>query len=117
MTVPPRLAAGQFGAEMVQSQPDRFVCRRLGHPPAVSPQIIGSLVLRQLLQRAADYLGHSQVSKAVITVPAKFDARQRAATAEAFRLAGLQVCCCHACFVAAEVESWQTLGCCTLTTV
>lgn len=44
-----------------------------------------------LLQRAVKYLGHSQVSKAVIAVPAKFDARQRAATVEAFRLAGLQV--------------------------
>lgn len=49
-------------------------------------------MLDQLLRRAADYLGHSQVSKAVIAVPAKFDARQRSATVEAFRLAGLQVC-------------------------
>lgn len=72
--------------------PDRCMRRRVGHPPAVSPQIVGSHVLGQLLQRAADYLGHSQVSKAVIAVPAKFDARQRAATLEAFRLAGLQVC-------------------------
>lgn len=31
------------------------------------------------------------MSKAVIAVPAKFDARQKAATVEAFRLAGLQV--------------------------
>lgn len=74
--------------------PDRCMCRRLGHPPAVSPQVVGSHVLGQLLQWAANYLGHSQVSKAVIAVPAKFDARQRAATVEAFRLAGLQVCFC-----------------------
>lgn len=66
--------------------------RRSGHPRAVSPQAVGSYVLGGLLQRAADYLGHTQVSKAVIAVPAKFDARQRAATVEAFTLAGLQVC-------------------------
>lgn len=54
--------------------------------------MVGSHVLGELLQRAAVYLGHSQVSKAVIAVPAKFDARQKAATVEAFRLAGLQVC-------------------------
>lgn len=66
--------------------------RRSGHPPAVSPQAVGSYVLGDLLRRAADYLGHTQVSKAVIAVPAKFDARQRAATVEAFGLAGLKVC-------------------------
>eukprot|EP00903_Cladosiphon_okamuranus_P019908 g18297.t1 len=68
-----------------------FEIKRLGHPPAVSPQVVGSHVLGELLRRAANYLGHSQVSKAVIAVPAKFDARQRAATVETFRLAGLQV--------------------------
>lgn len=66
--------------------------RRSGHPPAVSPQAVGSYVLGDLLHRAAAYLGHTQVSKAVIAVPAKFDARQRAATVEAFGLAGLKVC-------------------------
>lgn len=44
-----------------------------------------------LLTWASEYLGHKQVNKAVIAVPAKFDARQRAATVESFRLAGLQV--------------------------
>lgn len=83
------------------------MCRRLGHPPAVSPQVVGSHVLGQLLQRAADYLGHSQVSKAVIAVPAKFDARQRAATVEAFRLAGLQVCVC-VYLVVTKVKFWPT---------
>lgn len=66
--------------------------RRSGHPPAVSPQAVGSYVLGDLLHRAAAYLGHTQVSKAIIAVPAKFDARQRAATVEAFSLAGLKVC-------------------------
>lgn len=66
--------------------------RRSGHAPSVSPQAIGSHVIGALLHRAAVYLGHTQVNKAVIAVPAKFDARQRAATVEAFRMAGLQVC-------------------------
>lgn len=69
-----------------------FHVRRSGHPGAVSPQTVGSHVLRHLLKWAADYLGHKQVNKAVIAVPAKFDQRQRGATVEAFRLAGLQVC-------------------------
>lgn len=57
----------------------------------MSPQTVGSHVLRHLLKWAAGYLGHTQVNKVVIAVPAKFDARQRGATVEAFRLAGLQV--------------------------
>lgn len=54
--------------------------------------MVGSHVVGELLKRASDYLGHQQVNKAVVAVPAKFDQRQRAATVEAFRLAGLQVC-------------------------
>lgn len=34
---------------------------------------------------------HVQVTKAVIAVPAKFDARQKRATGEAYRRAGLKV--------------------------
>ncbi len=33
-----------------------------------------------------------QVTKAVIAVPAKFDARQKRATGEAYKRAGLKVC-------------------------
>jgi len=57
----------------------------------VSPEQVGTAVLRFLLQLTADYLGHNQVNKAVIAVPAKFDAAQRQATAEAYRQAGLKV--------------------------
>lgn len=35
----------------------------------------------------------TQVTKAVIAVPAKFDARQKRATGEAYRRAGLKVGC------------------------
>ncbi|CAN0148354.1 unnamed protein product [Ectocarpus sp. 12 AP-2014] len=86
--------AAEHQFQLVQTKEDVseawFKIKRSGHPPSVSPQMVGSHVLGELLQRAAVYLGHSQVSKAVIAVPAKFDARQKAATAEAFRLAGLQ---------------------------
>lgn len=42
----------------------------------VSPEQVGSDVLKHLLKVTADFLGHSQVNKAVIAVPAKFDANQ-----------------------------------------
>jgi molecular chaperone DnaK (HSP70) len=48
-------------------------------------------VLRFLLSVTADFLGHDQVNKAVIAVPAKFSALQRQATAEAYKQAGLKV--------------------------
>jgi len=60
-------------------------------PRLVSPVEVGSLVLKELLRMAAQFLGHAQVSGAVVTVPADFDAAQRAATVEAFRGAGLKV--------------------------
>eukprot|EP01039_Chlorochromonas_danica_P013281 gene13281-15343_t len=45
-------------------------------PRVVSPEQVGSDVLKHLLKVTADFLGHSQVNKAVIAVPAKFDANQ-----------------------------------------
>lgn len=57
----------------------------------VSPETIGTHVLKYLLKVTSSYLGHSQVNKAVIAVPAKFDSRQRMATAEAYKRAGLKV--------------------------
>eukprot|EP00640_Fibrocapsa_japonica_P001843 CAMPEP_0113937574 /NCGR_PEP_ID=MMETSP1339-20121228/4169_1 /TAXON_ID=94617 /ORGANISM="Fibrocapsa japonica" /LENGTH=446 /DNA_ID=CAMNT_0000940395 /DNA_START=198 /DNA_END=1538 /DNA_ORIENTATION=+ /assembly_acc=CAM_ASM_000762 len=69
----------------------RFVITASGHPPFVTPETVGANVLTRLLQITADYVGHTQVDKAVIAVPAKFDARQRQATAEAYRRAGLKV--------------------------
>ncbi|KAG5187956.1 heat shock protein 70 family [Tribonema minus] len=61
------------------------------HPAAISPQGIGTMVVRELLRMVHLDLGHTQVRAAVIAVPAKFDARQRRATAQAFQAAGLKV--------------------------
>lgn len=57
----------------------------------MTPEQVGTEVLKHLLALTRDYLGHSQVNKAVIAVPAKFTAIQRQATAEAYRQAGLKV--------------------------
>mmetsp|Transcript_44553 Transcript_44553/g.69668 ORF Transcript_44553/g.69668 Transcript_44553/m.69668 type:complete len:438 (-) Transcript_44553:530-1843(-) len=62
-----------------------------GHGAAVAPEGVGARVLLHLKAMVADHLGYDQVDKAVIAVPAKFDARQRQMTAEAYRQAGLRV--------------------------
>jgi molecular chaperone DnaK len=53
------------------------------------PEVISSMVLRQLKSDAERRLG--PVTQAVITVPAYFDEPRRRATADAGRLAGLEV--------------------------
>ncbi|MBN2655473.1 MAG: Hsp70 family protein [Spirochaetales bacterium] len=55
-----------------------------------SPQEISSFILRSLKKDCENYLGET-VTEAVITVPAYFNERQRKATIEAGRLAGLKV--------------------------
>jgi molecular chaperone DnaK (HSP70) len=50
-------------------------------------------VLRHLLQLAAQALDGSPPQQVVITVPAYFDAQQRAATLQAGQLAGIQQVC------------------------
>ncbi|MBB6481933.1 Hsp70 family protein [Spirochaeta isovalerica] len=55
-----------------------------------SPQEISSFILKSLKKDCENYLGE-EVSEAVITVPAYFNERQRKATIEAGRLAGLKV--------------------------
>ncbi len=57
----------------------------------VTPEVVGSHVLGHLLSLARDHLGHNQVKSAIIAVPAKFDQKQREATAAAFKLSGLKV--------------------------
>ena len=75
----------------------RFVKRLMGdeltlnfHGMDYTPQAISALILKKLKGDAEEALGHP-VSKAVITVPAYFNSAQRAATAEAGHLAGLEV--------------------------
>lgn len=54
------------------------------------PQMIGAMILRHLRQNAEQVLG-TQISQAVITVPAYFSDSQRQAVKEAGELAGLEV--------------------------
>ncbi|NXG68717.1 HSP13 protein, partial [Baryphthengus martii] len=56
----------------------------------ITPEHIGSQLLLKLKRMAEDYLG-MPVSKAVISVPAEFDERQRNSTVKAADLAGLNI--------------------------
>ena len=56
----------------------------------LAPPQISAEVLRKMKKTAEDYLGH-EVTEAVITVPAYFNASQRQATKDAGRIAGLDV--------------------------
>jgi molecular chaperone DnaK len=75
----------------------RFVKRLMGedikmefYGEEYTPQAISALILKKLKSDAEESLGHP-VKDAVITVPAYFNSAQRAATAEAGRLAGFNV--------------------------
>ena len=55
-----------------------------------SPEELSSFIVRQLIQDAEEFLG-KKVTEAVISVPAYFNAKQRAATKLAGTLAGVKV--------------------------
>ena len=100
MTADGKLIVGQAAKNQLAVFPDRTISsvkRRMGQIVKLkmagqeySPQEISAMILRRLRQRAEVKLG-TEVTRAVITVPAFFDEDQRQATREAGQLAGLTV--------------------------
>jgi molecular chaperone DnaK len=76
----------------------RFIKRAMGeasyelnfYGDNYTPQALSAFILRKLKEDAEEVLG-CEVNRAVITVPAYFNAAQRAATAAAGEIAGLEV--------------------------
>jgi molecular chaperone DnaK len=76
----------------------RFIKRYMGEPDfsleffgkSYTPQELSAIILRKLKDDATEALGY-EVTETVITVPAYFNAAQRAATADAGVLAGFNV--------------------------
>ena len=60
-------------------------------PKLFSPEMIGSYVVKHLINLTNNFLGYENIKSAVIAVPAKFTMLQRQATAQAFKLAGIKV--------------------------
>jgi molecular chaperone DnaK len=92
---------GGEAIKMVVADPSnvaRFVKRSMGEEDftleyfgqGYTPQELSAIVLRRLRNDAEEFFGRP-VTDAVITVPAYFNAAQRAATAEAGAVAGLNV--------------------------
>lgn len=94
------LIVGQAAKNQLVAAPESTILsikRRMGEDTKVSlgdkqlsPEEISSFILRELKREGERELGRS-ISKAVITVPAFFNERQRKATQVAGELAGLQV--------------------------
>jgi len=63
---------------------------QLAHGRAISPEEVSALILRELRRTAERFFGEP-VTRAVITVPAWFDAAQRQATKDAAQIAGFSV--------------------------
>jgi molecular chaperone DnaK len=78
----------KFPYEIV-SDPDGLAAVRLG-PETLSLEQVSALILLEVKEVAQNHLGE-EVNRAVITVPAYYNERQRAAVRNAGALAGLQV--------------------------
>jgi len=78
----------KFPYEIV-SDDDGFAAVRLG-PETLSLEQVSALILREVREVAQNHLG-AEVNRAVITVPAYYNERQRAAVRNAGALAGLHV--------------------------
>ena len=93
------LLVGESARNQILSAPSRTITqvkRSMGRrialplgPVAYSPEEISSRILHIVRNSAREYLGDA-VEETVITVPAHFDDRQRAATVEAGLLAGFR---------------------------
>jgi molecular chaperone DnaK len=94
------IIVGQAARNQIAIAPERTVSsikRKMGETVEIKlgkisyrPEEISALILKKLKQAAEEALGES-VDQAVITVPAYFDDRQRHATMDAGKLAGLEV--------------------------
>ncbi|NOX53922.1 MAG: Hsp70 family protein [Planctomycetes bacterium] len=95
-----RLMVGREAIKAATSDPERFVeCfkRHMGEPAyqkpidgrTYRPEFLSAVVLRRLKRDIHSQLG--DVSRAVVTVPAYFDASRRRATQNAARIAGWEV--------------------------
>ena len=94
------LMVGERAFNMLEMYPANFVSeikRKMGEAYTVQlgeknlkPEEVAALILRELKEFAEEYLGE-EVDRAVITVPANFNDRQRSATKIAGELAGLTV--------------------------
>ncbi|GLY38258.1 hypothetical protein Amsp01_042820 [Amycolatopsis sp. NBRC 101858] len=93
-------AAARDAATVDPDNPVGLVKRRMGeefellfYDVAHTPESVSALILRSLVQDARRHLGVSDgdAVQAVITVPAYFGAREREATFQAARLAGIEV--------------------------
>ncbi len=73
----------------VKKGPNDVVAVQVGDKDYTPPEI-SAMILRKLKEEAEDYLGE-EVEEAVITVPAYFNDRQRQATKDAGKIAGLEV--------------------------
>jgi molecular chaperone DnaK len=95
-----QLIVGQAAKNQLVAAPDHTILsikRKMGDGVKVplgdqqfSPEEISSFILRELKQEGERFLGQA-IGKAVITVPAFFNERQRKATQVAGELAGLEV--------------------------
>ncbi len=97
----PHYIVGDVALQSTLTEPEnvvQFIKRSMGLPDfrvhigerAFSPEFISSVILRKVVQEAADAL-REPIDGVVITVPAYFSEAQRQATYEAGQLAGLNV--------------------------
>jgi molecular chaperone DnaK len=84
-----RRLARQLPYELVEA-PNGDAWIQLAGSRAISPEEVSALILHEL-RRTAERFFREPVTRAVITIPAWFDAAQRQATKDAAQIAGLSV--------------------------